>query len=678
MKKSRYDLGSLDWHVAGFMPHAWRLGATMEIGATQLAEIPAIPAPVPGSVQQALLNAGELPDWNLDLNARDCEWVENRHWVYEVRLPDTWVAGRDGATVRLRCLGLDGNGVIRLNGWEIATFNNSFIPHVVDLTPHLSVTDTGAEKSDTGSRNVLQIIFECPPRWLGQFGYTSRMTEWKPRYNYHWDWTARLVQIGIWDGIFLEIVEDSELIELSVTTDATYEPAPTGELHVSGRISAANNASLTLHCALHAYGDETDASAPIREQRVVLEPGTSVFDLIWQELEVELWWPNGYGDQPRYTMTVTLLDRDGNEVDRLQRTVGFKHVAWRPCAGASELADPWLCIVNGQEVFLQGFNWTPIRPNFADVEDAAYRQRLELYRDLHVTVLRVWGGAFLEKEVFYGLCDELGLLVWQEFPLSSSGIDNYPPDDAESIAAQSGIARSYIERRQHHVALFIWCGGNELQNDRDGVRGTNPGPLDATHPLLGALHDIVAEMDPTRRYLPTSPSGPTFGAMASNFGKGIHWDVHGPWKPETDLADWQLYWAGDDALARTEVGSPGPSSAELIRRYARTLQPYPGTYANPLWRRTSWWIEWPQFVAEMGREPESLEDYVAWGQARQAEALRIGAEACKGRFPACGAFIVWMGHDSYPCTANTSVIDFEGNPKPAAFALAKVFGSRSH
>ncbi len=675
---NRYDLSRLSWHVAGFVPYAWRLGATREIGETQLAEIPAIPAPVPGSVQQALLDAGELPDWNLGLNARACEWVENRHWIYEVRLPDAWIGNSEGATVRLRCLGLDGNGLIRLNGWDIATFDNSFVPQIIDLTPHLSTPESGPvedePRTDTSaSTNVLQIIFECPPRWLGQFGYTSRMTEWKPRFNYHWDWTARLVQIGIWDALFLEIVKGPEISELSVTTDVSLDPESSGELHVWGRVTAESHVPLTLHCALRRQGDEDERSAPVREQRIVLQPETSVFELTWRELTVDLWWPNGHGEQPLYTVTMALLDREGRAIERIERTVGFKHVEWRPCAGAPESADPWLCVVNGHEVFLQGFNWTPIRPNFADVDDAAYRQRLELYRDLHVTVLRVWGGAFLEKEIFYNLCDELGLLVWQEFPLSSSGVDNYAPDDAESIAAQAAIARSYIRRRQHHVALFIWCGGNELQNDRDGARGPDAGPLDTSHPLLGRLGNIVAEMDPTRRYLPTSPSGPTFGAMVSDFGKGIHWDVHGPWKLETDLESWQIYWSGDDALARTEVGSPGPSSAELIRRYAGALDPYPGTYANPLWRRTSWWIEWPRFVAELGREPQSLEEYVAWGQARQAEALRIAAQACKSRFPACGAFIVWMGHDSYPCTANTSIIDFEGEPKPAAFALAEVF-----
>jgi beta-mannosidase len=415
----------------------------------------------------------------------------------------------------------------------------------------------------------------------------------------------------------------------------------------------------------------------VHEQQIDLTAGGTgdqAFEVIWQDLDVDLWWPNGMGEQPLYTLTVELLNAGGDGEDRTVRTVGFKEVVWRPCEGAPVEADPWLCIVNGREVFLRGVNWTPIRPNFADVTTEQVRQRLETYRNLHMNVLRVWGGAYLERADFYALCDELGLLVWQEFPLSSSGVDNYAPDDPESIAAMAEIARSYIERRQHHVSLFIWCGGNELQDDKDGERGNDGGPLGLEHPLLKRLGEVVHELDPTRRYLPTSASGPRFYASPDEFGEGVHWDVHGPWKPEGALDErWAAYWGGDDALIRSEVGAPGPSSADLIRRYAGDCAPFPASYANPLWRRTSWWIEWPQFVAELGHEPETLEAYVAWGQQRQARALAIAARSCKERFPRCGGFILWMGHDSFPCTANTAILDFEGNPKPAAYALAEVF-----
>jgi len=196
--KTQHNLSDLTWKLSGWAPHSWRFLTSMETGATSMAEISTMPASVPGSVQMALLQAGKLPDWNVGLNTRHCEWVENRHWIYETLLPSEWLA--DGSLYRLTCLGLDYCGVVLLNGKEIGAFSNSFTPHEFDLTGSLNQ-----------EANRLQIVFECPPRWLGQFGYTSRMTEWKPRFNYTWDWTPRLVQIGIWDDIVLEVSGGNEL-----------------------------------------------------------------------------------------------------------------------------------------------------------------------------------------------------------------------------------------------------------------------------------------------------------------------------------------------------------------------------------------------------------------------------------------------------------------------------------
>jgi beta-mannosidase len=139
------------------------------------------------------------------------------------------------------------------------------------------------------------------------------------------------------------------------------------------------------------------------------------------------------------------------------------------------------------------------------------------------------------------------------------------------------------------------------------------------------------------------------------------------------MEQWAEYWNNDDALFRSESGAPGTSSADLIRAYLGEYAETPGTLENELWRRTSWWIEWPHFVKEQGREPERLDEYVAWSQKRQADALRILVSAEKRRFPTVGGCLLWMGHDSFPCAANTSIIDFWGRPKPAALAVSAVW-----
>jgi beta-mannosidase len=303
-----------------------------------------------------------------------------------------------------------------------------------------------------------------------------------------------------------------------------------------------------------------------------------------------------------------------------------------------------------------------------------YRKLVGLYAELGCNILRVWGGAFLEKEWFYDLCDELGLLVWQEFPLSSSGHENWPHEDEPSIQALLVIAESYLVRRQHHASLLMWCGGNELQGALDGSKTGGGKPVGLDHPLMKRWQALVEREDPGRRFVPSSSSGPRFMADEKDFGKGLHWDVHGPWKvPGATPEEWETHWKNDDALFRSETGVPGTSSAEIIRRYAGDLKVTPGTMENPLWRRFSFWIEWPDFITEKGREPETLEEYVEWSQARQALGLSLAIRASKARFPGIGGIILWMGHDSFPCAANTSIIDFHARPKPAALAASRIW-----
>jgi beta-mannosidase len=651
-----YDLSDLQWRVSGCIPYQWEIAKNTEtgIGTQDDFEISSVPARVPGSVQKALLDAGHIPDWNKGLNARSCEWVENRHWIYETVLPDEWIDSEH--KFHLKCLGLDYRGRIMLNGREVGGFDNVFVPWEYDLTPFLKEAD-----------NTLRIIFELSPRWLGQIYFTSRIKDWKERFNYHWDWTSRLVQIGIWDSVYLVNINEGRINTLKCTTDVN-AASKKGLLNIKVGANIEKNGGVRISLE--------GAEGVIREERLRLRDASEI-ELLWDDLPIQLWWPNGLGDQILYSLKCELFDPQGRIQDRLEKRIGFKHVEWRACEGAPEQADPWLCVVNGREIFLQGVNWTPIRPNFADLKKNDYHKRLELYKKMGCNMMRVWGGGVLEKEWFYDLCDEFGLLVWQEFPLSSSGIDNWPPENPEVIDEITAIARSYISRRQHHVSLTLWCGGNELQGDLEGRKTGGGKPVDSSHPLIKALEEVVKKEDPLRRFLPTSSSGPRFFAEKEDFGKGLHWDVHGPWILGGNFPEWEDYWRNDDALFRSETGVPGASSPALIREFKGACSEFPASKENPLWRRSIWWVEWDKFMAEIGRAPESLEEYVEWSQNRQAEALKIAVAACKKRFPRCGGILIWMGHDSFPCTANTSIVDFHGDPKPAAMAIAEIFRTDS-
>lgn len=647
LARKTFDLAQLKWQVAAFIPYLWSFDNLTDIQHAGDAEVGPIEAPVPGSVQKALLNAGLLEDWNVGLNYRHAEWVENRDWVYQAELPDEWL--QDGRELRLRCAGLDYEGAILLNGKTVLPFRGTFTPYEVDLRPYLK-----------SSGNLLQILLQPPPRWLGQFGYTSRITEWKPRFNYTWDWIIRLVQIGIWGSMSLDVVHDAEIRDLRVRADLDLQSS-TGSLELATDTVGASSLRVMLR----------SGSRVVREQTLAASGG--VARLLWDNLPVQPWWPNGMGEQNLYTLEVKLLDKQNQAVDAQSRRIGFRHIEWKRTRGAAPDAHPYLCVINGKEVFLFGVNWTPIRPNFADLEESDYGKRIAVYRDIGVNVFRVWGGGFPERDCLYDLCDESGILVWQEFPLSSSGMDNYPPDSPEAIEQITAVAKSYIDRLHPHACLAVWCGGNELEDNLAGRVSAQTTLTIAKHPLIVGVAKTVAQNDPGRGFLPTSPFGPVGGFTQQTCGDGKHWDVHGPWNLDGSVdGSWRELWQHDDAMFHSEMGAPSTSSAEMIRRYKGDLPAVPGTHANPLWNRQPWWIEWPKFALEKGREPASLDEFVTWSQQRQADALTVAISEIKSRFPECGGAILWMGHDCMPCTVNASIVDFDGNPKPAALALKRI------
>jgi beta-mannosidase len=639
--KTTHDLSDLDWTLSGHTPNLWNLDKTRSS-----TDVRPIPTKVPGSVQGTLRDAGVIPDWDVGLDIRQCEWVEHRHWIYRVEIPNDWL--ESNKTFRLHCLGLDYSGWIYVNDSEVSTFQGTHVPHVFDLTSYLNPSD-----------NVLEIIFDLPPRWLGQFGYTSQMTEWKTRFNYTWDWVMRLVQIGIWDSISLVATDGDEIESWRCTSDVDLTSGK-GEISLRGdvsgdaaavRITLSNDSSVTADFAVSEFQQ----------------------GIVWSDLDVDLWWPNLEGEQPLYDLTCQLLDHDGIELDRVTRRVGFKNVVWEQCEDAPDGADPWICVVNGRPIFLQGVNFAPIRPNFADLTYEDYAVRLKLYHDLGCNMMRINACGFLEHSVYYELCDELGIMVWQEFPLTSSGIENWPPEDDTSIAGMVEIAESFIERRQHHVSLTMWSGGNEQQGDLDCSKIGVGKPCDLSHPMLKRLQKVVDEHDPGRRYIPTSPCGPRVSAQESDFGKGLHWNVHGPY--HMSGTDENLtFWSNDDALFRAEMCCPGANPVEIIRQYKGDYPEFPPTPENDYWSHpTVWWIDWDVIVELHGREPVDLEEYVAWSQEHQAQTLALAMKSCKDRFPRCGGVLLWGSHDTASIPTNTSIIDFHGNPKPAALALSKVW-----
>ena len=542
MKKHHFDLSQLDWQLTGWIPEQWRLQYSFESGAASAAEVPPIPAKVPGSVQFALQEAGIIPDWNVGMNFRECEWVENRHWIYEAALPDEWFA--EGKTFRLNCRGLDYCGSVFVNGQTRLGVQRH--PHAARVRPH-SASSRQQQPAGDNLRMPAEVARAV------RLHIEDDRVETPVQLRLGLDCAAGADR-HLGRHLSIEAVGEAEIETFRCVADAD---GASGVLRAWGKATGGASLSVTLVKDGQQIRSETLPSGD--------------FDLTWTDLPVDLWQPNMQGDQPLYDLTCRLLGTDRSEIDTIQRRVGFSHIEWQPCEGAPEGADPWICVVNGKPVFLQGANWVPIRPNFADVTEADYRKRLELYRDLGCNMLRVWGGATLETRMLLrslrrarddGLAGVPAVIVGHgELAAGGREVDRGAVRDRRVLhraQAASRVARHLVRRKRAYRRA-------------DGGKVGGEKPVDLSHPLIARFAEIVAHEDPTRRFLPTSSSGPTFYAHPQNYGKGLHWDIHGPWKADGDLdGAWTDYWAGDDSLFRSETGIArrllGGDHPQLCRR----------------------------------------------------------------------------------------------------------------
>ncbi|WP_375386267.1 hypothetical protein [uncultured Microbacterium sp.] len=623
----------MTWQLEGWRPWEWAL-VPFEAKKGLGPDVGPVPARIPGSVRGALLAAGLLPDPYVQDNSLAGEFIEHRHWIFRTDLSSYLDRADDELQLDLDVI--DGPCIVRWRGQQVARHENAFVP--------LSVRLPAAERADGA---VLELIFLETPPGLSQIGRSSTIRALKPRFSSGWDWIPRLAHIGV--ANVARVVSRRRPRIVGIGADAAPRTGGGGEVEVSVtvdggegcdvvvRISGPDGASLATR-TLHATGDESTA------------------DVRFEFDSVDLW----SLDHPAlYHVSVTVQDGEPGH-DTAERAFGFRSIRWEHTVSAAAGAEPWIAILNEKTLFLAGVNWVPIRADFSDVPDEVYGERLRLYRDLGFNTVRVWGGAARERDIFYDLCDSLGMLVWQDLPLSSSGLDNYPPDDGAFSRDFGAIAASYRTRLSHHPSLIVWASGNELSGSPE--LKVQPGaPLDFAHPALAAARSVLEDQS-RWKVVAATPSGPSYSAEEAEYGHGLHHDVHGPWAHEGDLDSWRRYWHSDDAMLRSEVGIAGASPHDLL--VSSGLLPLDERRRLTLWRHSSkWWLN--------GTEQPTPE-WMAESQARQAELLALAMQATLDRFPSCAGFFVWMGHDAFPCAVSLSIVDFWGRPKPAAIAIGRV------
>jgi beta-mannosidase len=596
-----------------------------------------VPATVPGAVQLDWARAEGWGDPHFGERFRDYRWMEDVHWVYRTRLSNA--PPGDGQRLFFVCGGIDYRFLVRLAGRVLLEQEGMFTPVEVDLT------DIAAP----GDR--LEVVIAPVPKSQAEPEDRSQANQsCKPAVSYGWDFHPRLIPSGIWWEAFLETRPADHV------TQATLDYDLDADLTV---------AQLRLGLGVSRPGRRVTWRVLDPDGREVLSQtaalGGTRTEITGRLENVRLWWPHDQGRPELYRSELELFDAHGRPVDRHERRFGLRRVrlvmnegAWdEPGEDAfpkSRSHPPITLEVNGRRIFCKGTNWLcpDIFPGRVPV--GRYRELLTLAQGANLDLLRCWGGATVPHDAFFEICDELGLMVWQEFPLACNRYEGTP----EYLAVLDQESRSIIRGLREHPSLVIWCGGNELFNAWSGMTDQDL--------ALRLLNRNCFDLDPQRPFLPTAP----VEGMAH--GHYVFRDRHG-------REVFQIL-AEAKGTAYSEFGCPAPADVETLRATLpadELFPPRPGTswqshHAFAAWAPNSHLLL--DVIEGYFGACASLEELVDRGQLLQAEGLKCLFEEARRQKPKASMALCWCLGEPWPAAANLSVIGWPVRPKPGLAAVA--------
>ncbi len=618
-------------------------------------------AQVPGEVHLDLLRCGLLAEPNEGLNCLAASWVEERIWYYRrvFTAPDLF----PGERAWLVFGGLDLSAKIYLNGHEIARHTNSFYPCQVEVTGKL-----------LPGENILAVEVEAGLYWAADrpgAGYAMAPDSAKNKRNwlrkvqssFGWDWSTRMLNVGITGNVSLEIASFARFDRLVVLSDLSPD-LKTGQ--VTARIFVEGLSDLPAQGELVV---EIEGEAGPHELVVEVLPGPNCIELPVQVAEPRLWWPIQHGAQELYQVKVML--RVGGEVIAVDsRKIGFRHVSVNqsphPQGGSYFVFE-----INHKPIFVKGGNFVPADMLYSRLDRERYATLIDRAVEANFNMLRIWGGGLYESDDFYEICDERGILVWQEFIFACA---KYPGFDEAFLADVKREATFQIRRLAHHPALIAWCGNNEME-EGNFHWGFEKG---VAHPDYAIFHMVLPVLlkreDGTRYYQPSSPFSPD----------------HEPPRRD-DMGDqhpWTVGFANDDfrdyrsMICRfpNEGGILGPTALPTMRACLPPGHDHPGSFAWQVhdngiafWGNHTYPDE--MLVQWLGKSMNSMsiEDYVYWGGVVQGEGLSEYIRNFRRRMFSTSSAIFWMYNDNWPATRSWTIVDYYLRRTPAFYPVRRAF-----
>ncbi|WP_030265621.1 glycoside hydrolase family 2 protein [Streptomyces violens] len=604
-----------------------------------------LPARVPGCVHTDLLAAQRIPDPYLGLNEHDVAWVGQREWHYTRHL----AYESDHERTDLVFDGLDTAAEVTLAGRALGRTRNMHRGYRFDVTGRTGELEVRFASAYDEAAAVRAVAGERPNVYPEPSQYLRKMA-----CSFGWDWGPTLVTAGMWRPVRLE--------HWSTARIARVRPLVTVE-GTTGRVALHIEVERTQRGA----GRPLTARATVAGTEALLTFEGDEAALTLEVAGPELWWPRSLGEQPLYELELTLTDAAGGALDAWHRRIGFRTVELDCSSDAHGTG--FTFVVNGERIFARGVNWIPDDALPSRMTPERYRHRLTQAAEANVDLVRVWGGGIYEDDAFYDACDELGLMVWQDFLFACSAYPEEQPLRGEVDAE----ARENVVRLMPHPSLVLWNGNNE---NLWGFRDWDWEPELAGNSwgegyYLGLLPRIVAELDPTRPYTAGSPWSGSWDHHPNDPAHGTYhsWEV---WNRQ-DYAEYranvprfvaEFGWQAPPALATLRRALPGE---ELAPDSPGMLHHQKAEDGNGKLNRG---------VARHFALPEG--DFDRWHyltQVVQARAVAAGIEHWRAHWPVCAGTVVWQLNDCWP-VSSWSAVDGDGRLKPLHHELRRVYADR--
>ncbi len=617
-----------------------------------------ISAKIPGSVYSALLEKELIPDpFYRDNELKVLPLMENDFcYTTDFEVTNQMLACD---ALLLRFDGIDTLADICLNGEQIGCAYN------MHRIWEINLLETGSIRE---GNNQLKVVLHSPTKYIKEEnekvavqGSQDAMEGFphlrKAHCMFGWDWGPRLPDAGIFRDVTLLGIKKSRLDSVYIT-----------QIHEAGQVTLDFDITLELFCnresGLFGDGGKVRITVTDPDGQVVAAEDTAGEEQDYK-LTVKnprLWWPHGYGDQPLYQVRVSLLDGDDSELDVWERKIGLRTMTVN--TDKDEWGSCFAHEVNGVKIFAMGADYIP-EDNLLDrVNKERTRRLLEDAAMANHNCIRVWGGGYYPDDFFFDICDELGLIVWQDFMYACA---SYELNDA----FEANITRETIDnvrRIRHHACLGLWCGNNEIETQIEMWKVSEKQKYDYIKLYEYIIPKIIKEEDPNAFYWPSSPSsGGNFeNSWSEDHGDMHYWDVWHGNKPFTEYRKFHFRYLSEFGFQsfpglKTVESFTEPEDRNIFSRVMEMHQRNRAANGKIL-----------NYLSATYLYPKDFDHLLYASQLLQADAIRYGVEHFRRYRGRCMGTVVWQLNDIWP-VASWASIDYYGRWKALHYAEKKMF-----